>query len=710
MSVAVRGLGRDALHLAVLASFAIAQPLYDLLGKYPAFFAAHDMGRWEVIGFGVVLIAVPVLVLVAFEALSLFGGERVRRWVHLVFVGGLAAIIALQIVRRFGGLPTSLVWLLSIGLGAAFAAAYTSVQGVRSFLSILGPAPFVFLALFLLASPTSKLVTGGDAKAWDAKSSFRPPIVMVMFDAFPGLLIQTPDHKVDAVRYPNLAKLSRDGAWYRNASNVHENTVFSVPSILDGKIPHKGQLPVVQDHPNNLFTLLGSTYQMNVAEEATNLCPSGLCTNTNKKSFRGRMHQLWSDVGIVYEYLALPKSYRDDLPQITDKWAGFAETGASTKARTEKRGAGFVLSHLRSGRVGRWQRFLNAIQPGGTRPQLNFAHVFFPHEPREYLPDGRQYQAGKDADPSLEGPPSYDNEFLTQQALQRELLQVGFTDRLIGQLVDRLKRQGTYDQTMIVLVSDHGESFDVDPEPAPPFVPGKLGFRRAVTEKNIKDIGSILQFVKYPKGHGPTGTDTRYVQDIDLFPTIADVLGIKLPFKVDGKSLLDPAYRGHDEAAVATTSDGTVRMGVQQWQSEREQSLKRRIALLGWGDKPPGLYGIGPRPDLLGKSVSELSPQPAGDVTATMQEPERFRDVDPESFFCPCQIAGRMKGESPENRDIAVALNGTIVATGKSFKNLGPNKLNWSVMLPEDKLRAGRNTVEVFLAGGGGLRRIGQAP
>jgi hypothetical protein len=699
-----RGLGRDALHLGVLSSFAIAQPLFDKLGKYPAFFAAHDLDRWEVVGFGVLLVLVPVLTLIVIEAIGAFGGERVRWTVHLIFIGLLASIIVLQVVRRWSAIPPWLIFAISIAIGAALACAYARIATIRAVLSVLGVAPLVFLALFLLASPTAKLVTGGTARAYNASGSFRPPIVMLVFDAFPGLQIQTPDHEVDAGRYPNLAKIAHDGVWYRNSTTVHENTVFSVPSILDGKYPKKGTQPVVQDHPNNLFTLLGKTYEMNVAEEATNLCPPGLCSHPNHESFRSRMRELFDDVSTVYGYLALPKSYQDDLPQITDKWAGFGEQDAAR-----------ILADLRSGRVGRYDRSIGAIHGDTARPQLNFAHVFFPHEPRQYLPGGKTYQAGASPTPSLGGPASYDNAFLTQQGEQREILQIGFTDRLVGQLINRLRQQGIYDQTMIVIVSDHGESFIKAPAPQPPFVPGKLGYRRAVTKENIQDVGSNLTMIKYPEGHGPTHViDSRYVRTIDILPTIADVLGLKpLPFKVDGKSLLDRSYKGQSEIKVETTAGDPVTMPSEQWQARREESLQRRISLFGWDDAAPGIYGgIGPRRDLIGTKLSSQQIAAGGGMSASIEEPQRFVDYDPDGVFCPCQIVGRLHGVNGQvgRRDIAVALNGEIVATGKTFEDLGPNKLNWSVMLPESKLRKGKNDLRVFLIGRGALLRIARAP
>lgn len=706
MREATRGLGRDALHLAVLSSFAIAQPLFDLLGKYPAFFAAHETTRSEIVAFALVLVIVPPLVLAVIEALVGLVDPGARRVVHLVFVGLLAAVLFLQVVRRADSLGTGVMFALALLLGAAAALAYSRVEGLRSFLSVLGPAPIVFMLLFLLVSPTSKLVTSGTAKAFSAKSSFRPPIVFITFDAFPGNAIMRTDGQIDSVRYPNLARLAKDGSWYPNASNVHENTVFSVPSIMDGQLPEKGQQPIVADHPNNVFTLLGKTYQMNVAEEATNMCPVGLCSSTNTKSFRARVSEMADDVSIVYRYLVLPPSYRDDLPQVTDTWAGFGQQDTTNGGK--KKTANDVLSHLREGRVGRFRKALRGITQPGTRPQLNFAHVFFPHEPRQYLPDGKSYMAGPKPDPSLEGPPSYNNAFLTQQGWQRELLQVEFTDRLVGDLIARLEKLRLYDQTMIVLVADHGESYDVSPKPAPPFVPGKLGFRRAATAENLEDIASVPLFVKYPKGHGPTGTDDRHVRTIDILPTIADLLGIDLPFKVDGKSLLDRSYKGVGEILEERTFGPPVKMAASTWQERRRDSIAKRVGLFGQGADKPGVFGSGPRPDLLGRKVSDFSASP-GTAKATVLEGDRLKDVDPKGSFSPSYVAGRISGGRPD-QDLALALNGEIVATGKSFKDLGPNRLNWALLFPHSKLRSGANRLELFQVEGDALRRIAAAP
>jgi hypothetical protein len=306
---------------------------------------------------------------------------------------------------------------------------------VRSFTSALALAPVLFVAWFLLVSPTAKLVAGDQLDAWKADDSFRPPVVFIQFDALPSLLLETPGRQVDAVRYPNFARLARDGVWYRNASNVHENTVFSVPSFIDGRLPRKGIKPVVQDHNPNLFTLLGPTYRMNVAEEATTLCPYEFCARGQRPA-RG---SFWNDTRVVFNQIVRPKDQRDELPSIRHRWTDYDAGPLKASFKTRKKTPAFVIRHLHSGRIGRFDRWLKEMGPGGAHPQLNYIHMFLPHEPREFMPDGRRYVT---PDSALEGPPAYNNRFLSEQEMQRTILQLGYTDRVVGEVLARLKRQG----------------------------------------------------------------------------------------------------------------------------------------------------------------------------------------------------------------------------------------------------------------------------
>jgi sulfatase-like protein len=689
-----RGGVHRATHLFALSAFALAQPLFAKLGPAPGYFAAHRMTSTEVVLFAVALVAVPALVLLLLEAVARIFGRRVRWVVHLLLVAVLVALIALPPV---GGLTSWLAYALAAVIGAGFAAAYARWQPVRAFTTVLGFAPLLFLAVFLFASPTAKMISGGQSDAWRADKSFRPPIVFIQFDALPGLLLETPEHQVDAVRFPNFARLARDGVWYRNASNVHENTVFSVPSFVDGRLPQKGTVPVVQDHYPNLFTLLGPGYRMNVSEEAANLCPYEFCRDPNDET-----GSIWSDSRIVYNQIIRPEDAREKLPSIRHRWTDYSAGALQASFATRKKSPAYVIRHLQSGRIGRFQRWLRRVGQGGARPELDYIHMFLPHEPREFLPGGQRYVS---PDGALGGPPSYDSRFLSEQDEQRTILQLGYTDRILGQVIARLKRLGIYEDAFLIVVADHGESWlPPKPTPAGPFVPGHLGYRRAVTPRNLADIGSIPMFIKYPKGHGRPAIDDRFVRSVDVFPTIAQELSLALP-PLDGRPLQNPHYRGHATVRVATTFDGVVRAPVRRWQRERRLSLARRLRRFGSGSR--SLYAFGPHRHLVGRSVGAFEMVPSSGARATVDGARRLDNVSPLAPVCLCQMGGQIQGADPARMPLAIAVNGRIVATAEGFAARGVKKLNWAAMIPPRAYHDGRNQLEVFrIAGPRRLERL----
>ncbi|HSB38339.1 MAG TPA: hypothetical protein VLD13_04560, partial [Gaiellaceae bacterium] len=63
-------LRQAGLHLLVLWSFAVAQPLFELLGKNGEFFAARGSTRWDAVVFALVLAFVPPAALLGIEWLA----------------------------------------------------------------------------------------------------------------------------------------------------------------------------------------------------------------------------------------------------------------------------------------------------------------------------------------------------------------------------------------------------------------------------------------------------------------------------------------------------------------------------------------------------------------------------------------------------------------------------------------------------------------
>ena len=269
----------------MLWALAVAQPLFHLLGRNPEFFATRGSPPREIVAFALVVTFAAPLAVLALEWAADRVGESVGWGVHLVCVALLIGAIALQAISQAGTLPAL---VLAVALGAAGAVAYVRLSAARSLLTVLGPAPLVFLALFLLVSDVSDLVFPGSADVQAAHVRATAPVVLVIFDEFPVHSLMGADGRIDKRLYPNFARLAADATWYRNTASVDQDTPYAVPAILDGRLPRQERLPVAADHPQNIFSLFGTRYELHVREDATALCAPTLCTDREQRACLGR--------------------------------------------------------------------------------------------------------------------------------------------------------------------------------------------------------------------------------------------------------------------------------------------------------------------------------------------------------------------------------------------------------------------------------------
>ena len=328
-----RGLLTAWAHLGVLWSFAVAQPLLDLLGDTPEFFVARGNTRGDILllAFGLVLIPPAAMMLVE---LCLLRVRWLREAVHLAFVGLLVAVFILQLEKDLlPGVGAAVAIAVAVAVGAAGTLLYARRAETRTVLTVLSPAPALFLALFLLASPVSDLVLPrGEVSAGGARGDGAPVVVLV-FDELSGGSLLDSRGRVDPVRYPNFAELARGSTWYRDATSVDFSTERAVPALLTGTQPSTGSLPIAADHPRNLFTLLGGRYRFHVQEPATELCPESLCGERVRKETGARLRSLVDDLGVVALHLVAPDDLEDDLPAVDTTFEGFGNgPGASVPA------------------------------------------------------------------------------------------------------------------------------------------------------------------------------------------------------------------------------------------------------------------------------------------------------------------------------------------------------------------------------------------
>src|ERR687896_2314884 len=106
----------------------------------------------------------------------------------------------------------------------------------------------------------------------------KPHVVLLIMDELPSDSLLDRRGRIDPVRYPNFAALAGDSTWFRNGYSIYDSTTKAVPLILDGKWPSYGSSPDRAGHPRSIFDMFKRRgYRMVASEEASALCPPGMC-------------------------------------------------------------------------------------------------------------------------------------------------------------------------------------------------------------------------------------------------------------------------------------------------------------------------------------------------------------------------------------------------------------------------------------------------
>jgi hypothetical protein len=640
------------LHLVVLSAFGIAQPLFTEIDGGSVFIAFHS-APWQIILLTLVAVLGPPALLLGLEALAGLWSRRAADWLHFCFVAGLAGLFVSQLVQDRWSPSSEVLSLVVLATGLAFGLLYIRFQPVRSTLTVLAPVPILFAVLFLFFSPVERLAIGSQGDPPAQAVQLRNPVIVVVFDAFQGTaLMDRPGH-INAARFPNFARLARGSSWFPNATTVHSFTDYAVPAIASGRRSGPDEIPAAHDHPRNLFSLLAGN-EVHAREPFEDLCPDSVCPPT------GSLRELLGVAARTSLKQWLPPALSDRVEILHDDYDPSAEMA----------------------------RFTASI--GQTKePALHYLHVLLPHIPYVYLPSGRRYASQRNPFGLVSGTFTWGRDaWPVVQAHKAFLLQTMYTDRLLGALIDRLRRTGLYDRSMIVVTADHGVSFH----------PGLS--RREVSSGNFEDIASVPFFVKKP-GQREGDTSGAFVRTVDVVPTIVDVLGLRSPWRFQGRSAFARRTDSNPALDVRTVSGVPVRIDARSFVRRRDEAIRAQLARFGTSEQ--GLYRIGPHSDLMGRAPKH-APVVRG-ATIALSTPSSF-EYDPRARDIPARVVGTVNGpDARDVREIAVALNGRVAVTTRTFMVSGG--LRFAAIVPEAYLRPGANSVEVYeIAPGRSLKRL----
>lgn len=349
------------------------------------------------------------------------------------------------------------------------------------------------------------------------KKAPRPNVLIVTFDTTRADRIGAYGHQ--AARTPVVDRLAAEGALFENAYSSIPLTAPSHSTILTGKFP---MAHGVRD--NGLFVL-------------------GPEQHTLAEILKERGYRTGAAIG------GFPLVARYGLNQ------GFDLYDDQLTPKTESVITGAGIPPPRDGFDERSAARVNEavfawLAQSKDQPFFLWVHYYDPHQPNE--------------------PPVPYDQLFADQPYDGE---IAYADESLGTLLERLRRDGRFENTLVVLTADHGEGLHEHEELSHSYL--------------LYD--STLHVPLVMRGPGVAGGRRvpGRVRLVDVAPTVLDALGLPVPADMQGRSL-KPLLSGPLAARVERT--------------HYAETLSPRLSQ-NWGElralyEGPWKYIHGPKPEL----------------------------------------------------------------------------------------------------------------
>jgi len=239
-----------------------------------------------------------------------------------------------------------------------------------------------------------------------------------------------------------------------------------------------------------------------------------------------------------------------------------------------------------------------ARETGKDDPFFLFLNYFDPHFP--YTPPGDlRYRFG---DRRLADAAKRDKDDESRFRINQYDAEILFMDQAIGSLFNELKRLGFWDDTWIIVTSDHGEHIGEK---------GLNGHGFALYEETLR----VPLIVKYPKGWTVSDDRTEMIQLVHIMPSIVDRLGLTHAPPMDA-----PPIGRTDGVAVAELYKnlGKVKFGSGGDAERYDRNLK---AIYMKGLK----LIVSTRPDDPDAGLFDLEADPGENNNLSKERPDLFR-------------------------------------------------------------------------------------
>lgn len=519
----------------VFAALAGALPLLTLLAWYRLGLVAWaEIGPYRTLAlFGVAAMGLALLALALTGPVWALGGCRAPGWVRVgFFVGvvanlaGLGLLVFYQSLRWAPVSAKAAAAAFVLVLAAAFwrytpeTQTFVSRLLTRAGLALLlvpvGAGPWIALDAARFGHP----MPGAVAPLPGARALPGAPrrILLVTFDALYAGRTSLIDPGLGTT--PSLSAIAEEATHFANCRSAGDMTLVSLGTLLTGLSPS-----TIQPRLDNK---LGFIPAGAVTGLGGHLAPAGY------RASYANMIAHPNHFGLIGEFAAgtlntrafFTESFYSPHYLPLGEAADYFRYGV-LKQRRPPSAPGYVQHPLPA--IPKTLDQARALLQRGEGPAFLWVHIGAPHLPYagvKYRPDGtidqaatrhvpehEAYAANAQADPAraLEIRGIYDD-------------YVRHTDRQFGRFIDGLREDGLWDDTLLVVTADHGESHR----------PGHIGHSGTTLHK---DQTHVPLLIRRPHQRAAARVD-QVVGHLDLVPTIlAEVYG-RIPPGLPGHPLL----------------------------------------------------------------------------------------------------------------------------------------------------------------------------
>lgn len=663
--------------ILTLFSFAVSQPLFDILNKNQEFFVSSNWSSIDVIIFSISCIIIFPIVLYLLYLLFLRLNIFLGKLIYLFILYILFFLLIIGIFSKFEVISISIILLISFVLSILLLISLIKFNNVKKLIVFISKFVLFLVVLFLLQNKVfisifNKSKNYTSQKSIDIKNPH--PIILIVFDEAPLPGFLKDKNTIDKILFPNFYKFSTESDWYVNATSVALETTTGIPALLTGSYPKTDLLPSYIDYPNNLFTYLDTEgYKFYVYENVTQMCPFSYCKFVNI-NFNSKYKNVINDLMIIYFNLVFPKDIINKyIPDLSNSWNDFHKIEKpifSNPSEFVKIATDFKLGDME---INKSLELLSSIDNISNKSLIYF-HYLLPHYPYKFLPSGKTYIS-----PQLLKNEKWNNDLnQIKDGYQRYLLQLGYVDKLLGDIINILKSKNIYDDSTIIVTADHGSSFEIG------------DYRRLIGKNNYEEIISIPLFIKKQNQDKGVIFETN-AQIIDILPTIFSLLNVNKVSHLNFDGNILPNYLTSNKKHLLVTKEKNYVFEFTNYVDRIGKEIEFRNELFKWG-----LYGENSDAGwILNKNISELNERiKVSDISFSISNQSNHFDYKLTSDSAPVYLQGTVS-RCDFNYPILVSLNNKITSFIKIRENK-PRDCIWTSIINENDLVGGDNSIELF--------------